>query len=46
MCATAYVAPVLGQAGVIRVSFEVRYWVLAAFRPDTPTAIDPGIPIV
>jgi hypothetical protein len=46
MCATAYVAPALGQAGVVRVSFAVRYWVLTAFRPDTPAALDPGIPIV
>jgi hypothetical protein len=46
MCATAYVAPSLGQAGVARVSFAVSYWVRTAFRPDTPAFIDPGIPIV
>ena len=46
MCATAYVAPSLGHAGVARVSFAVRYWVLTAFRPDTLIVIDPGIPIV
>jgi hypothetical protein len=46
MCATAYVAPSLGVAGVVRVSFVVRYWVRTAFRPETPAFIDPGIPIV
>jgi hypothetical protein len=45
MCATAYVAPSLGQAGVARVSFAVSYWVRTAFRPDTPAFIDPGIHI-
>jgi hypothetical protein len=46
MCAIAYVAPSLGQTDVIRVSFPIRYWVRTAFQPDTPAAIDPGIPIV
>jgi hypothetical protein len=46
MCAPAYVAPALGQAGVMRIGFMVRYWVLAAFQPDTPAVVDPGIPII
>jgi len=46
MCAPAYVAPALGQAGVMRIGFVVRYWVLAAFQPDTPAVVDPGIPII
>lgn len=45
MCATAYVAPVLRNLHVERLTFAVRYRALHAFRREAMTFIDPGIPI-